>query len=215
MSQMKKQSNNDSGWRGSPEVWFEAAVEILLESGVEAVKIATLAKRLNISRTSFYWFFKDRDALLQELVAFWQRKNTGSLIRQVEAYAETITEATLNIFDCWYDQTLFDARLEFAIRSWSLQSPEIKNAVQAADDERLEALIALFERFGKTRIEAEVNARTLYLVQIGYITMQTQETLATRMRRVPDYVKAFTGQLPSDSEISRFHHRHAFNHTTE
>lgn len=207
---MKKQTNSDSGWRGSPEVWFEAAIEILLESGIEAVKISTLAKRLNISRTSFYWFFTDREALLSELVAFWKRKNTGSLIKQVEAYAETLPEAALNVFDCWYDQTLFDSRLEFAIRSWSLQSADIRQSVQEADDERLNALIAMFEKFGKSEIEAEVHARTLYLVQIGYITMQTKEPLETRIQWIPGYVKAFTGEDPSDSELSRFQHRHGY-----
>jgi AcrR family transcriptional regulator len=208
---MKKQTNSDSGWRGSPEVWFEAAIEILLESGVEAVKISTLAKRLNISRTSFYWFFTDREALLNELVAYWKRKNTGSLIKQVEAYAETLPEAALNVFDCWYDQTLFDSKLEFAIRSWSLQSSDIRQAVQEADDERLQALIKMYQAFGKSQIEAEVNARTLYLVQIGYITMQTKEPLEVRMKWVPGYVNAFTGQYPSESELSRFQHRHGYH----
>lgn len=207
---MKKQAGNDSGWRGSPEVWFEAAIEILLESGIEAVKISTLAKRLNISRTSFYWFFTDREALLRELVSYWQRKNTGSLIKQVEAYAETLPEAALNIFDCWYDQELFDSKLEFAIRSWSLQSEDIRQAVQAADDERLAALIAMYEKFGKAKIDAVVHARTLYLVQIGYITMQTKEPLEVRIQWVPGYVKAFTGEVATESELRRFQHRHGY-----
>ncbi|RDL43746.1 TetR/AcrR family transcriptional regulator [Marinomonas piezotolerans] len=206
-----KQKNTDSGWRGSPEVWFEAAIEILLESGIEAVKISTLAKRLNISRTSFYWFFSDREALLNELVAFWKRKNTGNFVAQVDAYAESICEATLNVFDCWYDQTLFDSKLEFAVRSWSLQSSEIRDAVQQADDERLNALIAMYTKFGKAKVEADVNARTLYLVQIGYITMQVKESIETRMQRVPSFTKAFTGEWPSENEINRFYHRHGYH----
>lgn len=210
---MKKQPNSDSGWRGSPEVWFEAAIEILIESGIEAVKISTLAKRLNISRTSFYWFFTDREALLNELVNYWKTKNTGSLLKQIDAYAETLTEATLNVFDCWYDQQLFDSRLEFAIRSWALHSEDIRTAVQEADDIRLKALIQMCEKFGKPKVAAEVNARTLYLVQIGYITMQVKEPLETRMQWIPGYVKAFTGEDASANEISRFQHRHG-HHTT-
>ena len=40
---------------------------------------------------------------------------------------------------------------------------------------------------------ADVRARTVYLVQIGYITMQVKEDLATRMKRIPHYVEVFTG----------------------
>jgi len=45
-------------------------------------------------------------------------ENSDNLIRQCGLYAESITEAILNVFDCWLDPALFDSRLEFAIRSW-------------------------------------------------------------------------------------------------
>ena len=37
---------NESGWRGSADVWLAAAYEALLDGGVDAVKIQPLAKRL-------------------------------------------------------------------------------------------------------------------------------------------------------------------------
>ena len=132
-----EQATNDSGWRGSHEGWLEAAYDALLESGVEAVKILPLAKRLNLSRTSFYWFFKDREELLAALVARWREKNTGNMVKRSEAYAETIAEAMLNVFDCWLDKDLFDAQFEFAVRSWALQSEDILEEVRQADQARL------------------------------------------------------------------------------
>ena len=54
--------------RGSREMWLEAAFDALLEKGVEAVKIQPLATALNLSRTSFYWYFEDRKALLDALI---------------------------------------------------------------------------------------------------------------------------------------------------
>ncbi|MFN3985004.1 MAG: TetR/AcrR family transcriptional regulator [Rhodocyclaceae bacterium] len=201
---------NEAGWRGSPELWVAAAYEALLEAGVDAVRILPLAKRLNLSRTSFYWFFKDREALLDALVARWRDKNTGSIVRQSQAYADTIAEAMLNVFDCWLDQTLFDAPFEFAVRSWALQSPEILAEVQRADQLRLDALRHMFVRHGYDEAAADVRARTIYLVQIGYISMQTQEALAVRMQRIPEYVEIFTGQQPVRRELDRFHARHGY-----
>jgi len=188
--------------------WLEAAYEALLEGGVDAVKILPLAKKLKLSRTSFYWFFKDREELLAALIARWRDKNTGNLVRRAEAYAESIAEATLNVFDCWLDTALFDAKFEFAIRSWALQSEEILGEVQSADNARLEALSRMFERFGHEPVAADVRARTLYLVQIGYISMQTEEDLALRLKRIPEYVAIFTGTVPEQREIDRFLSRH-------
>lgn len=205
-----EQATNDSGWRGSHEGWLEAAYEALLESGVESVKILPLAKRLNLSRTSFYWFFRDREELLGALVTRWREKNTGNLVKQCEAYAETLAEAMLNVFDCWVDTALFDAQFEFAVRSWALQSPDILAEVQAADQTRMEAIARMFQRFGHDAGAADVRARTTYLVQIGYISMQSREDIALRMRRIPDYIAIFTGQTPQPRELARFFARHGY-----
>lgn len=203
-----EQSVNDSGWRGSQEGWLDAAYASLLESGIDSVKILPLAKKLGLSRTSFYWFFKDREELLAALVAKWREKNTGNMVKQCEAYAESLVEAMLNVFDCWINFDLFDAKFEFAVRSWALQSSEILAEVQLADQTRLEALKQMFVRFGHSEITADVRARTTYLVQIGYISMQSEEDLGTRMKRIPEYIAIYTGQVPQQRELDRFFARH-------
>jgi AcrR family transcriptional regulator len=205
-----EQALPESGWRGSPDVWLDAAYQALIEGGVDAVKIQPLAKRLNLSRTSFYWFFTDREELLQALVDRWRHKNTGSIVRQSEAYAESITEAMLNVFDCWHDAALFDSQFEFAVRSWALQSEGILAEVRAADQIRLDALTRMLRRFGHDDATADIAARTVYLVQIGYISMQTDETTAERMARVAGYVAIFTGRKPKRRELDRFFARRGF-----
>ena len=175
---------------------------------MEAVKIQPLAKKLKLSRTSFYWFFEDREQLLAALIARWRDKNTGNLVSQSEAYAETVVEAILNVFDCWLDRALFDSQFEFAVRSWAIQSSDILAEVNAADQVRIEALTRMFVRFGFSDVTADVRARTLYLTQIGYISMQTAEDVATRLTRIPDYVEIFTGKAPRQRELDRFFARH-------
>lgn len=206
-----EQAVNDSGWRGSHEGWLEAAYDTLLDSGVDSVKILPLAKKLNLSRTSFYWFFKDREELLSALISRWREKNTGNLVKQSEAYAESLAEAMLNVFDCWLNKDLFDSQFEFAVRSWALQSPEIQADVQDADRTRMEALSRMFMRFGFAEAQADVRARTTYLVQIGYISMQSTEDTAVRMKRIPEYIAIYTGEVPQKRELDRFFARHGHN----
>ena len=104
-----KIDRSERGWRGTPEVWLDAAYDLLVEGGVEAVKVMQLAEKLGLSRTSFYWHFPDREALLAGLLDRWQAKNTGNLVARCEAEAATISEAMLNLFDCWIDPALFDS----------------------------------------------------------------------------------------------------------
>ena len=199
-----------SGWRGSREVWLQAAKQALLDTGVDAVKIQPLANRLNISRTSFYWFFKDRTALLDALLEQWEAKNTGAFVEACEAYAETITEAVLNLITVFYDEEAFEPRLDFAVRGWAHQSRPVMARVNIADERRLAAIREMFERFGFASDDADVRARTVYLAQIGYISMQVQESVATRMSRIQRYVEIYSGRSPTASEMARFHARLKF-----
>lgn len=198
----------ESGWRGSKELWLEAAYQLLVEGGIDNVRILSLAKMLKLSRTSFYWFFKDREALLDALLLLWQEKNTSSLLRQAQAPAVSLADATLNLFDCWLDNKLFDSILEHAIRSWGVQSPAVAQALKEADTLRMEAIKLMFIRHGSEPLVADVRSRALYLTQIGYISMNTQEDTATRLLRVPSYVAIFSGALPSQQELENFQQRH-------
>ncbi|MDB6085237.1 MAG: TetR family transcriptional regulator protein [Gammaproteobacteria bacterium] len=205
---MAQSKPNETRGRGSAEKWLEGAYESLVQSGIDSVRITPLAKKLNLARTSFYWFFEDRDTLLASLIERWRSKNTGNLIKQADCYAESISEAILNVFDCWVNVDLFDSRFEVAVRGWAQQSVNVAREIKAADDARLAALQRMFLRFGYEPLPADVRARTLYLTQIGYISIKSKEDLKTRMNRMADYVGVFSGVVPQQREMNRFFSRH-------
>lgn len=202
----------ETGWRGSPEIWLEAAYAALIEGGIDQVRILPLAAQLNLARTSFYWHFKDRQALLTALADRWERRTTTPLIAACDAYAASEAEAHLNVISIFLDRDVFDDPLEFAVRGWGLQDQTIAARIRSADRQRLSALAAMLLRWGHGEGEADVRARAIYLTQIGYISMQVSETLAERMLRIPDYVRIFSGGPgPGPEELARFHARHGFS----
>lgn len=194
----------ETGWRGSREGWLDAGYQALIEGGIEAVKILPLARQLKLSRTSFYWFFADREALLAALIEGWEERTSKPLIDATTQYAESLSEAMLNVLTCFLSPSIFDSRLEFAVRSWSLQDEAVARRVKAADEARLKALTEMFTRWGHQPAEADIRARTVYLVQIGYISMQADEDVETRLERIPMYVKIYAGREAEPREIARF-----------
>ncbi len=206
---MDQEVDKDRGWRGSAEVWLHGAQELLAEGGAEAVKIGPLAARLGLSRTSFYWHFPDREALMAALLHRWQEGSTLALIDRIGAPAATVTEAILNLFDAWVDPQTFDSRAEFAIRNWALTDERVAAALAAEDSRRIAALTGLFRTFAYDPTEADTRARTVYLTQLGYIAMRSAEDFETRMARIPAYALTFTGVRPLPAEIAAFRARHA------
>ena len=200
---------NVSRQRGSEEIWLNAAYEMLRENGIEAVKVMPLAKKLGLTRTSFYWHFTDRDALLEAMIRRWEQKNTGNLINQTKGFAETITEAMLNVFDCWLDENLFDARMDLAIRNWARNNSELQARLDLADAKRAKALFDMFKKFEYDDAQAQARSMTVIYTQIGYISMEIDENQVERISRMPDYIAVFTGKTPSHSEFERFKARHS------
>ncbi len=193
---------------GSRQLWLGAAVGLLKSNGIEAVKVMPLAHSLKFSRTGFYSHFHSREALLDDIVTEWENKNTKALVSKASAYAQTISEALLNLFDCWFDDALFDAQLDMAIRSWARNDSALQLKVDAADQERLRAIAALFLKFGFSQSQADVRAMTVMYTQIGYIAMNVIEPLEQRLERAPGYVEVVTGMLPTQVETDRFIARH-------
>ncbi|WP_424980588.1 TetR/AcrR family transcriptional regulator [Leisingera sp. S232] len=194
--------------RLSEEDWLAAAYEMLTESGVEAVKVMPLAKRLGVSRTSFYWHFTDREELLEAMVRRWEERNTGNLVARTEAYAENIAEAMFNLFDCWIDPDLFDARLDLAIRNWARNDSNLQAQLDQADTRREHAMTNMFLRFGYQKQDALIRARTMIYTQIGYISMQVHESKEYRISLMPGWIEVFTGSRPTQRDLDRFLARH-------
>jgi AcrR family transcriptional regulator len=55
--------------RGS---WLDAATDAVAEGGFGAARILTLARRLGVTRGSFYWHFRNHDDFLRALLERWR-----------------------------------------------------------------------------------------------------------------------------------------------
>ncbi len=206
---VEETETKERGWRGSASLWLDGAHALLIEGGVEAVKIGPLSARLGLSRTSFYWHFAEREALLAALVARWRATNTPALVARIEAPADSITAAILSLFDAWVEREIFDSAAEFAMRTWALTDGAVAAALAEEDAARIAALARLFLRYGYAPDEADTRARTVYLTQVGYIALRSDEGFQERMARIPSYALIFAGVAPTPDEVAAFRARHA------
>ncbi|AZO59741.1 MAG: TetR family transcriptional regulator [Mesorhizobium sp.] len=186
------------------EDWMKLALETLISEGVEAVRVLALGQKLNVSRSSFYWYFKSRQDLLDQLLDCWRNNNTRFILEQAGRPAASITEAVLNVFECWLDGRLFNPRLDFAVRAWSRQSAKVHRIVNEEDDARVDAIRAMFLRHGYADTEAFVRARVLYFTQIGYYSLEIVEPVSNRLSLTPAYLLTHTGKQPRQGEVEAF-----------
>ena len=188
--------------------WVAAALQTLIEEGVDSVKVFRLADRLGVTRGSFYWHFTSRDELLAMLLEAWEAKNTQAILNRAQQAHRDLTSAVLDIFALWVDRALFDPGLDFAIREWARRSATVHDAVRRADDRRVKAIAGIYRRAGMSGLDAFIRARILYFMQIGYYALDLRETIEERMRYLTPYLRGFNGEEPDEKQVANFRRRY-------
>lgn len=196
-----QRENTTSHIKATKKDWLNVARDLLISEGVASVKVLTIGQMLGVSRSSFYWYFTSRKDLLNQLLADWENTNTRIIVRHAELPAASIIEAVCNFFRCFIDERLFDPRLDFAVREWARRDGAVRRVVDRGDTKRLEALTAMFVRHGYEVNEAEIRARILYFMQIGYHALELAESLEERLARIEGYLLGFTGKKANPGEL--------------
>lgn len=196
--------------------WVQAALEALVEDGIEAVQVTVLARRLQVTRGSFYWHFDSREDLLVALVEEWRAHNTGVMVEAI-ATVPTLDEGILALFSVWVDHSRFDQRLDQAIRDWARYSDDLRGIVKEEDNARVAAIAAFYERFGFTRKEAYIRARVIYFTQISYYALKVEEDEAfeERLGYLDEYFRCFTGREMDAGIVERYRAATLKDHTDE
>ena len=59
--------------------WEQQALVLVAEKGIRAGAIESLAKRMGVTKGSFYWHFPNRDALLEQSLLRWEKHDETNL----------------------------------------------------------------------------------------------------------------------------------------
>lgn len=172
--------------------WIAAAREMLIEGGISAVQISPLAGRLGVTRGGFYWRFKNRQDLLDQLLLDWESSNARHFLNRL-AEAGTPRERMDRLIDLWMEERQFDPRLEATIRQWALIDEPVRKRVRIVDLARISAIADILLQAGFDATQAEARARLTYFHQIGYYTLDLGESAQERFAMRPHYTSVLFG----------------------
>jgi len=198
-TQRKQQNNTVRGnTKTTREDWLAEAQRVLIEEGVERVKVDRLAKKLNVTRGGFYWFFENRQDILNMLLKTWSDRNNDLIIRAIEEKTDNSLQPFIRFFSVIIGGD-YSPALDSAMRDWARTSIQTRQAVEAVDNRRIKVLTQAFINLGYSETDAFIRARILYFHQVGYYAMNVHETREKRLEYLPVYFKQLTGfDLPTD-----------------
>jgi AcrR family transcriptional regulator len=145
-------------------VWTKAALALLATHGIDGVRVEVLATSLGVTKGSFYWHFKDRDALHAAMLTQWRRQATLELIERLDRGVAT-PEARLRRLlrlPVIGERSAFAADIELAVRLWGRRDERARAALKEVDELRLHYIAQLLENSGVSGREAQARAVIAY-----------------------------------------------------
>jgi AcrR family transcriptional regulator len=150
--------NNGPGQHGiSRAEWLQTAAKILESKGIEGVKIETLARTLGVSRSGFYWHFKNRDELLDHFLDFWLHEVTEVITENPKILELDPLSRLRRTAEIILDYDL--VRYETSIRQWALSDERVAEVVASVNQKRMDFVGGALQELGFSGEDLEM--RTL------------------------------------------------------
>ena len=172
--------------RMTAQDWIDFALTTLAREGFAALKADVLARKLGVSRGSFYWHFADVEAFHAAILKHWREVAAERIIAEVEASAGGENPLQLLLRRVFVERLA----LESAVRSWANVDPAARAAVRAIDRRRIRYVQGLLGSSGLSPDVARARAQILYWAFLGFalsdrpLTRRQQQAVLEEMLRM-------------------------------
>jgi len=150
--------------------WETAALDALAENGVAGVAIEPLARRLGVTKGSFYWHFGDREALLAAALTHWEQSHTERVIDAV-ADVRDPRERLVRLISRVLAGGRSD-RIHIALAA--AQHPLVRETLARVTHRRLVYLESCYLELGQPRREAKRSALLAYAAYVGLVHLRLE-----------------------------------------
>jgi AcrR family transcriptional regulator len=148
--------------RLSADDWLDAALDLMVDSGIEGVKIHRLCERLGVTKGSFYWHFTDLDDFLGQLARRWADDG----IRRTPSPTADPAQVLLDAMRTFSDRR--NRNLTRAMRDWAHRDARARAAIHEADERLLACVTEQLRAVGFDADQAALRAKILFYAGIGY-----------------------------------------------
>jgi len=166
------------------EDWLDEALLVMAEEGVNALAVEPLAKRLGVTKGSFYWHFKNRNELIESVLKFWEEVEQGYIEQYSQQFPDPVKRlaAILTILvDDEVNKFIF-----MAIANDSSNSL-FTAAYQKAVKRRLDLFEGIYRSIGDS--DSEARAMKVYCQYFGLIKMSIDRPSGNYTKRMHEYLR--------------------------
>ncbi|MCF6263097.1 MAG: TetR/AcrR family transcriptional regulator [Xanthomonadales bacterium] len=153
--------------------WERGALELIAEQGINAVAVESLARRMGITKGSFYWHFPNRQALIEQSLLRWLEHDERNLQLLMDAIEDP--RERLILFFRRSTQVHKLTHDVYTALCFAPDHPLVEPVLAAVAERRTSYLANAFCELGMDTESANFRARLTYAAYVGYLQLMQQE----------------------------------------
>jgi AcrR family transcriptional regulator len=143
--------------------WIDFGLTTLAREGADALKADVLARKLGVSRGSFYWHFSDLNAFHACVIEQWKEVATDAIIADIERHESLEARLEALLRHGFGD----GAALEVRVRAWAESNAVAARALDRIDRRRRGYIERLLVEAGIAPAVAATRTQVLYWTYLG------------------------------------------------
>lgn len=154
--------------RLSAEDWERAALEAIAAGGLAAVAVQPLARKLGVTKGSFYAHFRDRSALVDAALRRWEQAHVDAFEASLQRADDPATQldGLLRMATAAAPTRTIQGRLLL-----ESDDPRVRAALQRVTKIRLRRLEGIFTELGHRPEAAAHRATVSYAIYVGLLQL--------------------------------------------
>ena len=151
--------------------WEQQALVLIAEKGIRAVAVESLARRMGVTKGSFYWHFPNRDALLEQSLVRWEKHDEANLRTSLGAIADPRERLRSFFRRTGREKLTHDV---YSSLCTAADHPMVEPLLERVAIRRMKHIEAAFGEIGIDPSQASHRARLTYSTYLGFLQLQRQ-----------------------------------------
>lgn len=147
--------------------WTELGLRFFAQGGPDALVVERLAKTIGSSKTSFYWYFKDRASYIDRIVDLWHERHTAAIIERQRKEGRDAKRSVKELLGVMFGSVQGGDFL-FHLRRLGLSEPRYAARLEEVERQRLRHMEGLLKQCGFAEERARDAAELAYHYYLGW-----------------------------------------------
>jgi len=151
--------------------WEQQALVMIAEKGIRAVAIESLARRMGVTKGSFYWHFANRDSLLEQSLLRWEKHDAANLQASLGAILDPRERLRSFFRRTGREKLTHDV---YSSLGTAADHPQVEPLLERVAERRMKHIESAFVEIGFEAEAASHRARLTYSAYLGFLQLQRQ-----------------------------------------